>query len=80
MHHNPLPYRSIQVGLSGDVVARYLDRWVLAIIDLTDQVSDIRQALRDCRDVKDMPPRESPYPLPEELAQAIRATITADPA
>ncbi|MEV2268511.1 DUF4291 domain-containing protein [Nonomuraea africana] len=77
-HHNPLPYRSIQVGLSGDAVVRYLDQWTLAITDLTDRVHDIRQALRDGRDVTALLPAERPYPLPLELAQAIGATITAD--
>ncbi len=74
-HHNPLSYRSIQVGLSGEAVARYLDQWVLSIIDLTDQVRDIRQALRAGRDLTDMLPVERPYPLSAELAQAIGATI-----
>ncbi|MBB2742088.1 UNVERIFIED_ORG: putative transcriptional regulator [Microbispora rosea subsp. rosea] len=63
------------MGLSGEAVARYLDQWVLPITDLTDQVRDIRQALRDGRDVTDMLPVERPYPLPMELAWAIGATI-----
>ncbi|MFI6817891.1 DUF4291 domain-containing protein [Nonomuraea sp. NPDC050328] len=77
-HHNVLPYRSIQVGLSGDAVARYVDQWVLGITDLTDRVHDIRQALRDGKDVADLLPAERPYPLPRELAQAIGANITPD--
>lgn len=76
--HNALPYRSIQVGLSGDAVTRYLDEWILGITDLTDRVHDIHQVLRDRRDVTGMLPRESPYPLPVELAQAIGGTIVAD--
>lgn len=68
-HHNPLPHRSIQVGLSGEAVARYLDQWIVSITDLTDRVRDIRQALRDGRDVTDMLPVERPYPLRPELAR-----------
>ncbi len=78
-HHNPLPYRSIQMSLSGAAVARYLDLWILAINDLTERVRDIRHTLRDGRDVTDMLPAERPYPLPIELAQAIGATLTAYP-
>ncbi len=74
-HHNPLPYRSIQVGLSGDAVTRYLDQWTLKITDLTDRVHDVRQALRDGRDVTNMLPAERPYPLSAELAQAIGIPI-----
>ncbi|MET9066471.1 DUF4291 domain-containing protein [Streptosporangium sandarakinum] len=75
-HHNALPYRSIQVGLSGDAAARYADRWVLGITDLTDRVHDVRQALRDGKDVTGMLPAEHPYPLPAELARAVGASVT----
>ncbi|GAA3430209.1 DUF4291 domain-containing protein [Streptosporangium sandarakinum] len=77
-HHNALPYRSIQVGLSGDAAARYADRWVLGITDLTDRVHDVRQALRDGKDVTGMLPAEHPYPLPAELARAVGASVTPD--
>lgn len=77
-HHNALPYRSIQVGLSGEAVTRYLDQWILRITDLTGQVHTIRRALRDGRDVTDMLPVERPYPLPAELAQSIGISNTAD--
>lgn len=70
-HHNALPYRSIQVGLSGET----LSRWTLRITDLTDRVHDIRRALRDGRDVTSMLPVERPYPLPEKLAQAISSHV-----
>ncbi|MFD0886466.1 DUF4291 domain-containing protein [Streptosporangium algeriense] len=73
-HHNPLPYRSIQIGLSGEAVTRYLDRWTLRITDLTAQVHDIRRALRDGQDITGMLPAERPYPLPEELARVTGAS------
>ncbi|GAA3657333.1 DUF4291 domain-containing protein [Nonomuraea antimicrobica] len=77
-HHNALPHRSVQVGLSGDAVTRYVDQWVVRITDLTDRVHDIRQALRERKDVTDLLPVERPYPLPMELAQAIGANVTPD--
>ncbi|MGA4995073.1 DUF4291 domain-containing protein [Nonomuraea bangladeshensis] len=73
-HHNALPYRSLQVGLSGDAVAGYVDRWTLRITDLTERVEDIRRALRDGKDVTGMLPTEHPYPLPVELAETIGAS------
>ncbi|MEU1881055.1 DUF4291 domain-containing protein [Streptosporangium sp. NPDC020072] len=78
--HNPLSYRSIQIGLSGDAVTRYLDRWTLRITDLTGRVHDIRQALRDGQDITDMLPVERPYPLPDELARITGASERAVPA
>ena len=32
----PLPYRSLQVGLSGSAVTRYATKWVRSIEDITD--------------------------------------------
>ncbi|MER6949099.1 DUF4291 domain-containing protein [Nonomuraea sp. NPDC000554] len=72
--HNALPYRSIQIGLSGPAVDRYLDEWILAITDLTDRARDVHAALRDGQDVTGLLPAERPYPLSESLAQAIGAT------
>ncbi len=74
--HNALPYRSIQVGLSGRAVDHYLDDWTVAITDITDRVRDLHTALRDRRDVTGLLPLERPYPLPEDLAQAIGATTS----
>jgi len=33
-----LPYRSLQVGLSGEAVDRYVDEWILALTDITATV------------------------------------------
>jgi hypothetical protein len=33
---SPLPYRSLQVGLSGVAVDRYVDEWIVGITDVTD--------------------------------------------
>jgi hypothetical protein len=35
LHHNPLPHRSIQIGLSGEAVRRYVDEWIVRIEDVT---------------------------------------------
>ncbi|MFI0424317.1 DUF4291 domain-containing protein [Spongiactinospora sp. 9N601] len=76
--HSPLAYRSIQVGLSGEAVARYIDEWIVGITDLTDRVHEIHQAMRGGQDVAGMLPGESPYPLPTDLGRVIGATIPAD--
>ncbi|MEV0194921.1 DUF4291 domain-containing protein [Nonomuraea sp. NPDC050691] len=72
-HHNALPYRSIQVGLSGEAVTRYLDEWITRITDVTGMVHDVHRALRAGRDVTALLPRERPYPLPADLARAVGA-------
>ncbi|QTR06439.1 DUF4291 family protein, partial [Saccharothrix algeriensis] len=32
----PLGHRSLQVGLAGDAVRRYVEEWITAITDVTD--------------------------------------------
>ncbi|WP_198153941.1 DUF4291 domain-containing protein [Catenuloplanes japonicus] len=63
---HPLPYRSLQVGLSGAASAHYTDRWITAIADVTAQANPAGAAERVAR--------ERPYPLPEDVAAAIDAS------
>ena len=41
-----LPYRSLQVGLSGEAVDRYVDEWIVAVEDITPTVERVRDLLR----------------------------------
>ncbi|GIG85350.1 DUF4291 domain-containing protein [Plantactinospora endophytica] len=72
----PLPYRSLQVGLSGPAVERYVDEWTVEIRDVTAVAQAIRTHLRAGeRDAASaLLPAERPYPLPEQVAVAIRAS------
>ncbi|GEA89921.1 hypothetical protein CCE01nite_38700 [Cellulomonas cellasea] len=73
----PLPWRSLQVGLSGSAVDRYVDEWVTGITDVTPTVRRVRGLLLD-GDVDAATaalPVERPYPLPS----AVAARIGADP-
>ncbi|MEV4635860.1 DUF4291 domain-containing protein [Actinoplanes sp. NPDC049548] len=55
----PLPYRSLQLGLSGEAVQRYVDEWTVAITDVTALARGIA-ANRDPA----LLPVERPYPDP----------------
>ncbi|WP_329101580.1 DUF4291 domain-containing protein [Micromonospora sp. NBC_01699] len=70
-----LPYRSLQVGLSGEAVHRYVDEWTVAITDLTPVVREIRSLLRDGaeRAAAELLPDERPYPLPARVGAVIDA-------
>ncbi|WFE25044.1 DUF4291 domain-containing protein [Solwaraspora sp. WMMD791] len=74
----PLPYRSLQVGLSGQVVDRYVDEWIVGISDVTDQAHAIRGQLAasDGPVPPDLLPAERPYPLPVAIGATIGATTT----
>jgi Domain of unknown function (DUF4291) len=70
-----LPYRSLQVGLAGEAVERYVDEWIVAIDDITPTVRTIRELLRagDERAAEELLPVELAYPLPDDVAATIGA-------
>ncbi|MEN3613838.1 DUF4291 domain-containing protein [Plantactinospora sp. ZYX-F-223] len=72
----PLPHRSLQVGLSGPAVTRYVDEWTVGIRDVTATAQAIRAHLRAGeRDAAAaLLPAERPYPLPEPVAAVIGAS------
>lgn len=73
---DPLPWRAIQIGLSGSASARYTGRWITGIRDITATVHLIHRLLADGdRDAaQSRLPVEEPYPLSPEIARAIGAT------
>ena len=72
----PLPYRSLQVGLSGEAVDRYVDEWIVAITDVTASAHRVRDLLRAGDEARPPPPAagRTPYPLPAELGAVIGAS------
>jgi hypothetical protein len=71
-----LPHRSLQVGLSGAAVARYVDDWIVAVTDITPIVHRVHELVRagDERAATDLLPVETPYPLPARIATHLGAT------
>jgi hypothetical protein len=72
----PLGHRTIQVGLSGEAVSRYLDRWITGITDVTRVAAQIRRHvdLGDLNAARAALPAESIYPLPEPIRERIGAS------
>ncbi len=71
----PLPYRSLQVGLSRAAVHAYVDDWTLGITDVTALAHEIRELVhaRELEAASRLLPDERPYPLPSEIAAVIGA-------
>jgi hypothetical protein len=65
----PLPYRSLQVGLSGEAVRLYCDQWIASIEDITGLAHEIggRVAAGDEVRAWRLLPEERPYPIPDDL-------------
>ncbi|KAJ5521033.1 hypothetical protein N7463_001486 [Penicillium fimorum] len=69
-----LDYRSIQIGLSGEAVERYLDEWIVSITDVTATMRQIDGYLKDGHfdAARDHVPGETPCVLPEDLQKHLR--------
>lgn len=73
----PLPHRSLQVGLSGEAVRRYVEEWLVSLTDVTSTAHAVRAALEagDDSAAQALLPPERPYPLPPDVAAVVGATI-----
>ncbi|MEZ4400011.1 MAG: DUF4291 domain-containing protein [Kofleriaceae bacterium] len=69
----PLPWRTIQVGLGGGAVDEYVDNWIVCIEDITQLVAEIESlvAVGNLVGAQRLRPIERPYPLPEEIAHRV---------
>ncbi|GGR77171.1 hypothetical protein GCM10010269_15530 [Streptomyces humidus] len=70
----PLPYRSLQLGLSGEAVRRYADEWTVAIRDMTPLAHEIHALVRDgdLDSAARLLPEEHAYPVEDELLAHLR--------
>ncbi|MEV7523129.1 DUF4291 domain-containing protein [Streptomyces sp. NPDC091371] len=69
LHLGPLPYRSLQLGLSGPLSRAYADEWTVSIRDVTPLAREIHGLLRSGEPdaARALLPAETPYasgPLP----------------
>jgi Domain of unknown function (DUF4291) len=61
---NKLNYRSIQIGLSGEAVLRYVNDWIVEIQDITDECKVIHTLIREGKleEAQQRIPEEKVYP------------------
>jgi hypothetical protein len=62
-----LDHRSIQIGLQGEAVRRYVDDWIVSITEITDLAHEVEAT----RDPSLLPP-ERLYTVPEAIAATLR--------
>ena len=58
---NPLGYRSIQLGLRGEAVKKYVHEWIVNITDITDYVKELNEKKRNREDISRLLPKEQIY-------------------
>lgn len=76
LHLGALPYRSLQVGLSGPAVHQYVDEWLVSLTDVTPLAREIHELVLagDDDSATALLPAEAEYPLPPDIAHHINAT------
>ncbi|WP_329293487.1 DUF4291 domain-containing protein [Streptomyces pseudovenezuelae] len=69
LHLRPMPYRSLQLGLSGEAARRYADEWITSIRDVTPLAHEIHALVSggDLDSAARLLPQEDPYPMEEEV-------------
>ncbi|WP_393078953.1 DUF4291 domain-containing protein [Streptomyces sp. LN704] len=70
----PLPYRSLQLGLSGEAARRYADEWTIAIRDVTPLAHEVHALVSagDLDSAARLLPPESFYTGQDELIAHLR--------
>ncbi|AKA69713.1 DUF4291 domain-containing protein [Clostridium scatologenes] len=62
IYGNKLDRRSIQIGVQGEMVYKYINKWILNIEDMTDKVSKWSKDIRDKKlDFKELPVENEYY-------------------
>lgn len=63
---NPLGYRSIQLGLRGETVKKYVNEWIVNISDITDYVKELNEKKSMGEDISLLLPKEQIYTVKQE--------------
>ncbi|MEV5542839.1 DUF4291 domain-containing protein [Saccharopolyspora shandongensis] len=76
LHHRPLGHRSIQIGLGGESVDRYVDDWTVSITDVTPTMRKTAElvAAGNLEAAEATLPVEAVYPLPAHIGRPLGAT------
>ena len=63
LYGQPLGYRSIQLGLRGEAVRKYVDEWIVNITDITDYVKKLKMQKDTKKDISALLPKEEIYTI-----------------
>ncbi|MGW6507578.1 DUF4291 domain-containing protein [Streptomyces niveus] len=74
LHLQPLPHRSLQLGLTGEAAERYAEEWIVSINDVTALAHAIHAQVKDgdLDAARQLLPAELPYPSGDTLLTHLR--------
>ncbi|MFC5907216.1 DUF4291 domain-containing protein [Streptacidiphilus monticola] len=74
LHLQPLPHRSLQLGLTGEAAQLYAQDWIVSISDITGLAHSIHAHVRDgaLEAAQRLLPAERPYPASDSLLAHLR--------
>lgn len=58
---NPLNYRSIQIGIRGEALKKYVNEWIVSLTDITEYVDALREKKEIGQDITELLPDEKTY-------------------
>ena len=64
IYGKPIGRRSIQLGIRGIFVEKYVNEWIVKITDITEEVKRIKQHIDKGTFTKDLLPKEQEYIIP----------------
>ena len=75
--HRPLNHRAIQIGLGPEAVTRYVDEWIVFIVDVTNAMQQVKNRVDkgDFEAAQQLLPKEKAYPLSDELKAKVHASV-----
>jgi Domain of unknown function (DUF4291) len=73
-----LEYRSIQIGISGELAKKWVEEWIESIEDVTDTAKELMRVVKEEKGVgieelvkRGLMPAEREYEVPEELRRVL---------
>ncbi|KAI4113647.1 MAG: hypothetical protein LQ345_005420 [Seirophora villosa] len=87
MRMEELPYRSIQIGVSGEMGRKWVEEWIDGIEDVTAMARELKETVdqgqldgvgQEALVAKGLVPEERPYEVDEELRRILGMDVKAD--
>lgn len=79
-----LPYRSIQIGIAGEVRKKWVEEWIEGIEDVTDMARELKKAIEweelnglseEELVSKGLVPQEGPYEVDEQVRRILEMDV-----